>query len=148
MRNLIYIYIYVYIYIYIYILAWTRAFNARSEVGLGNTAASKLAWTHFLAACSNLETACCALVGFWVTFGDSSPALSLSLCRSLSLSLFISPCLSPSQRLSSDSPSLWLSVCQSPCVSTWRVCPGIGFRGVHSFDLGFKLRSDRLCSDP
>ena len=59
------------VYIYIYILAWTRAFNARSEVGLGNTAASKLAWTHFLAACLNLEIACRGFPGCLNIFGGS-----------------------------------------------------------------------------
>ena len=60
-----------YTYVYIYILAWTRAFNARSEVGLGNTAASKLAWTHFLAACLNPEIACRGFPGCLHIFGGS-----------------------------------------------------------------------------
>ena len=42
----------------IYILAWTRAFHARSKVGLGSAASSKLAKKDLLATCVNLEIAC------------------------------------------------------------------------------------------
>ena len=124
----IYTYIHTYIHIYIYILAWTRAVNARSTVGRDNAPASKLARKHLSAASSQLEIACCVLVGLWFTFGVFWPARSLSLSLSLSLLFFLSVSVSPSLGLS-PSPCLCsifsLSVCLSvsPCLSA---CPFFG----------------------
>ena len=45
--------------LYFYLsIAWARAFHARSKVGVGGVASSKLASKDLLAACLNLEIAC------------------------------------------------------------------------------------------